>query len=141
MGWINPECPLEIDTFNFVISFAIVCGILWIIAAIASFSASSAPSYDASGLALLSVCLYSIGYIIFVALFGVIMSQINAHNSCLDRSLLCEKVKKKLKRSGNEFMGYSICAFILITLSTVFTFYSAYLLKSSGSASISNFDW
>ena len=115
-------------------------------AAAASFSAFSelssySSSYKAAEAASGSACLYSTGYIIFVALFGVIMSQINAHNSCLDRSLLCEKVKKKLKRSGNEFMGYSICAFILITLSTVFTFYSAYLLKSSGSASISNFDW
>ena len=83
--------------------------------------------------ALVSACLYSIGFIIFVGLFGAIIREINAQNSRLNKTLLCEEVKRKFRRSGNEFKGYSICAFILITLCTVFTFCSAFLLRSSGS--------
>jgi len=125
MGGIHPECPLEIDILKLVISFAMVCSVLWFAAGCASFSASS---YGKKRLILLSICLYFIGYIIFLGLFGAIMSQINIQNSCLDRSLLCEELKKKFKRSGNEFMVYSICAFVLITLSIIFTFCSAFIL-------------
>ena len=89
--------------------------------------------------ALVSACLYSIGYITFLGLFGAIMAQINAQNSDLNNDeFLCEEVRVKLRRSGNEFMGYSICAFVLITLSVIFIFCSAFLLRSSGSARVAN---
>jgi len=85
-------------------------------------------------LTLISACLYSVGYIIFIGLFGIIMAQINVQNSNLNEDSLCEKVKKNSRRSGKEFMGYSICAFLLITPSIIFTFCSAFLLKLSSSS-------
>jgi len=126
MGRIHPECPLEIDSFKFVISFAVICGLLWIAAAVASFLAHLNSKKE---LVLVSACPYSIGYIIFVGLFGAIMAQISAQNSCLKGDPPCEKVKMKLRSSGNEFMGYSISAFVLITPSIIFTFYSALFLE------------
>jgi len=112
-------------------------------AAAASFSAFSelssySSSYKAAEAASGSACLYSTGYIIFVGLFGAVMAEINAQNSCLNRSPLCEEVKRKFRRSGNEFKGYSICAFVLITLSVIFTFYSTFSLRSSRSTSVAN---
>jgi len=148
------ECPLETDIVKFIIAFAVVCGLLWIAAAVASLLAywSILEGWDntmrmseckksARVQALVSACLYSIGFVIFLGLFGAITREINAHNCCLSKTFLCEEVKKKFRRSGNEFKGYSICALILITVSTVFTFYSAFSLKSSASVSVSNFGW
>jgi len=149
--WSYLECPLETDIVKFIIAFAVVCGLLWIAAAVASLLAywSMQEGWDyatkmpeckksAEVQALVSVCLYSIGFVIFLGLFGAIMREIDVQNSCLNKAFLCEEVKKKFRRSGNEFKGYSICAFILIMLSTVFTFCSAFSLKSFGSASVSN---
>jgi len=149
-------CPLGIDIFKLVMTFAVVCGVLWIAGAVTSFLAywnikenctdpkkseelkesGELAKAQAQAQALISTCLYSIGYIIFLGLFGAIMAQINTQNSGINNDLfLCEKVKRKFRRSGNEFIGYSICAFFLITLSIIFTSYSAFLLWLSGSSS------
>jgi len=126
-------------------SLAIVCGVLWIAGALTSLLAylNIAEISEGTGKfkklakvkTLISACLYSVGYVIFAGLFGAIMAQIEAQNSELDNNaFLCEKVKKKFRRSGNEFMSYSICGFLLITPSIIFTFCSAFLLKSPPSS-------
>jgi len=61
---------------------------------------------------MISTALFFLGYVIFIGLFGAVMLQINTENKDMNR--LCKEVKKKLRRSGDEFMGYSICSFILI---------------------------
>ena len=75
---------------------------------------------------LISASIYLVSYIIFVGLFGAIMFQINMHNSDLDNK--CPEVKKKLRRSGDEFIAYSICGFVLIGTSIIFTLASLVLL-------------
>ena len=117
---------------------AVVCGVLWIAGAVTSFLAyGNVEELEKSAKvqSLISACLYFVGYVIFVGLFGAIMAQIDAQNSELNNNaFVCEKVKKKFKRSGNEFMSYSICGFLLITPSIIFTFCSAFLLKSPPSS-------
>jgi len=73
---------------------------------------------------LISASIYLVSYIIFIGIFGAVMLQINWYNRSLDDG--CPEVKKKLRRSGDEFMGYSICGFVLIGTSIILTFASLF---------------
>jgi len=97
-------------------SFAIVCGVLWIAAGGVSFLAYVNTK---NMWILISASIYLIGYIIFVGLFAAVMLQINEYKNEFDEE--CPVVKKKLRRSSDEFMSYSICGFVLIGTSIIFT--------------------
>jgi len=103
------ECAAGVDAYNLVMSYAIVCGILWIAAGGLAFFGSMKMEKI---WIMISTALFFLGYVIFIGLFGAVMLQINTENKDMNR--LCKEVKKKLRRSGDEFMGYSICSFILI---------------------------
>jgi len=103
------ECAAGVDAYNLVMSYAIVCGILWIAAGGLAFFASMKTEKP---WIMISAALFFLGYVIFVGLFGAVMLQINEVNKDMDN--YCKEVKKKIRRSGDEFMGYSICSFILI---------------------------
>jgi len=120
-------CMPGSDTFELVMSFAVVCGVLWIVAGGVSFWASKQEK-EKKMWAFISACIYIVGYIIFVGLFGAIMLQINENNHGLNH--FCKDVRKKVRRSGDEFMGYSICGFVLIAGSIICTLASGLLLSS-----------
>jgi len=125
----NPEtdnCVPGVDSFELVMSFAVVCGVLWIVAGGVSFWASKQEK-EKKMWAFISACIYIVGYIIFVGLFGGIMLQINENNHYLNR--YCKDVRKKVRRSGDEFIGYSICGFVLIAGSIICTLASGLLLS------------
>jgi len=64
---------------------------------------------------LLSACLYIVGYVTFVVLFAIIMSRINKYKFYIPgHDSICDDVKNKFKKSGTQFMAYSICGFIVI---------------------------
>jgi len=77
---------------------------------------------------LASAILYIVGYTIFVALFGIVMNQINYRNSSFDKIDRCGNIKKKFRRSSNEFIYYSICGFVFIWISIMCTVGSVYAL-------------
>jgi len=116
-------CRPENDAYQFIMSIAIVCGLAWIVAGGLSFKAYSVMSMS-EVYTLGSLVIYIIGYIIFAGLFGVTMAQINYRNLKLTKAGYCGNLEKKFKRSGNEFMSYSICGFILIIISILCTLYS-----------------
>jgi len=82
---------------------------------------------------LISASIYLVSYIIFVGIFGAVMFQINARNREFDD--WCPELKKKVRRSGDEFMGYSICGFVLIGTSTIFTLASLFSIEDKNTGS------
>jgi len=126
MGWEGdaPSCPPGYDAFQLVMSFAVVCGVLWILAGGISFWAYVNTK---KMWALTSAFIYLVGYLIFIGLFGPVIAQINLRNSDFSDNI-CDSVKKKMRRSGDEFMAYSICGFVLIGTSIICTFASAFSL-------------
>ena len=104
-------------------SFAVVCGVLWIVAGGISFWAYVNITKTWASI---SACIYLVGYIIFVGLFGVVMYQINEYNFFnFNDDSICGNIIKKFKRSSNEFMSYSICGFVLIGTCIICTLASA----------------
>jgi len=100
-------------------SFAVVCGGLWIAAGGVSFLAYLNTTRM---WVFLSASIYLVGYMIFVGFFGAVIIQVSWHNHQFDE--WCPEVNKKFRRSGDEFMGYSICGFALIGTSIILTFVS-----------------
>jgi len=56
------------------------------------------------------------------------MVRINERNREFDNE--CDDVKKKYRRSGNEFIAYSICGFLLIGASIILTIISVFFAES-----------
>ena len=115
------DCRLGSDVYQFIMSIAVVCGLVWMVAGGLSFKAYSVDGYMSKVYASSSLTMYFVGYVIFAGLFGVVMNQINYRNFNLDKAGHCDNVKKKFRRSGDEFMGYSICGFVLIMTSIICT--------------------
>jgi len=118
-------CPPGYNVFELVMSFAVVCGVLWIVAGGLSFWAyiNTTKTW-----VIISAFIYLVGYMIFIGLFGAIMVQISAYNSKYYNYDVCDDVRKKTRRSSDEFMGYSICGFVIIATSITCTFVSAFSL-------------
>ena len=118
------DCPPGSDAYNVIVSIAVVCGLGWVIAGVLSLIACGLEDDTSKTCALVSTSIYFVGYIIFVGLFGVVMTQINYRKSKFDELEYCDNVRKKFRRSGNEFMGYSICGFVFIMVSIICTLVS-----------------
>jgi len=115
------DCFSETDAFKFIVSIAIPCGVFWIIAGGFSFLASASGSNGDKRLALISASIYLVTYIMFAGLFGAVMNQVNYRNFKFDELEPCDNVKKRFRRSGDEFLGCSICGFVLIMISIICT--------------------
>ena len=89
---------------------------------------SSSSDAGAKVSVLVSALIYIVGYVIFVALFGVAMTEINYRNSSFDKIDLCDNIKKKFRKSGDEFKYYSICGFVAIGISIMHMLGSAYAM-------------
>ena len=121
-------CSVGYDSYQLVLTYAIVCGVSWIGAGVVSFLASKTLN---KMFAQLSLLIYMVGFIIFVGLFGSIMTQINEIRHELedfDAEKYCDEEIKQTKKSGNEFTGYSICSFITILISIALLCVSIYSL-------------
>jgi len=115
------DCPPESDAFKFIISIAVVCGLSWMIAGVFSIAGCDREKDVSKRYALVSTSIYLVSYIIFAGLFGVVMTQINYRNLKFDELEHCDNVKKQFRKSGNVFLGFSICEFVLIWISIVCT--------------------
>jgi len=103
-------CAAGYDSYNLVMTYAILCGILWMAAGgIATFASTKMEKMWI----MISAGMFFFGYVLFIGLFGPVMVEINVYN----KETLgpeCSAVKKKLRRSGDEFIGFSVCSFIFI---------------------------
>ena len=128
-GWFNYShkdcgeseegCAVGDDSFQLVMSIAVVCGLIWIVAGVLSYMASNRMTQSFSQYPFI---LYTIGYIIFVGLFGPVMLNINYYNHLDD---FPDKGKSQI-----EFTAYSGCAFVFIFVCMVFTYLALTSLPS-----------
>jgi len=100
----------KLKGFNLVLAYAITCGIGWLIsggiAAIAAVLNIKLAALAAAGA-------FAAFYIISIVLFYTVWDSVRKFNKeCLDKA--CGDVRRGGKRSANEFLGYSICSFVLI---------------------------
>ena len=114
-------CFAGYDSFQFVLSYAIICGLSWIGAGILSYRVSKNLTKNAAQLPFL---LYTVSFIIFVGLFGVVMFRVNGRDYIYPR------------KSGNEFKAYSICSFLTILPCIVITYLPVFFMDSKSKNSI-----
>ena len=129
-GWFNilhkgcgeseEDCVAGQDSFQLIMSIAVVCGVFWITAGVLSYMASSKMTQSFSQYPFI---LFAIGYIIFVGLFGAVMININLTKPKYEEF-------SEYNKSSTEFTAYSGCAFIFIFVCIVFTFLALTSLPS-----------
>jgi len=117
-------CVSGSNAFELIMTFAVVCGTLWLAAGGLSFWAFRNTTKQWASI---PASIYIVSYMIFIGLFGVIMLRINERNREFNDE--CNDVKKKYRRSGNEFMAYSICGFVLIGASIICTVISIFFAE------------
>jgi len=124
---LSAGCAPGVDSYNLVMTYAILCGILWMAAGGLAFFASTKMEKI---WIMISAGIFIFGYVLFIGLFGPVMVQINAYNKeVLGKE--CTAVKKKLRRSGDEFTGISVCSFIFIFGAIVCTTIPVFALEPS----------
>ena len=101
----------RLDSFVPLLVYCFICGVGWIftgtLACLGSLRNSKIITFI-SMIVLISV------YLAFAALFGVIWNKTHEQRKCLENQ--CKEFEKRAKESSNEFLGYSICGFILMPL-------------------------
>lgn len=98
--------------YDAVLSYAIICGICWIVAGVLALLAYMRNN---KMLALIAGIVFAVFYLLHVALFGAIWDSVRkVNNDCSYYDVVSKDVKKRATRSATEFLAYAICAFILI---------------------------
>ena len=116
----------RLNGFKTVLTYAILCGICWIGAGGLSFFASMKMD---KLFALISGIIFSVTYIIFIGLFGATWKSVkDLEDDC--PLFEFKSYKKQAKKSSREFLGYSICSFILILGAIACTLLPAFTLGS-----------
>ena len=100
--------------------YAVVCGLAWIISGIVSIATCESFHGSLKGI---RFGLFFFSYIMFAGLFGAIMIKIKEHTFRYNNQP-CSEIESKFRRSGDEFMGYSICSFITIGISVIMEFFA-----------------
>jgi len=132
-GWFkrfHEECKddeCKVDTYPVVLAYAVICGSGWFLGGI----------FGIIGGVMLSKCwaivagiMFTVFYVIFIGLFAGAWVRIRDFEIVCS-FMSCEKYFKKIKRSTYEFIGYSICSFILILFAILFSFIVACSMKGS----------
>lgn len=121
---IDKDALKKLAGYELVLSYAVILGVCWMVAGgIALMSAMNGNNK----LALIAGCIFGFFYLLFVAFFGAIWdSHLKIEDDCkpiFDSA--CSDVKDSLMRSSREFLGYSICAFVLILYCIIACFLAA----------------
>jgi len=105
--------------YEAVICYAVISGVLWMAGGAVSFLASSKAS---KSLSMIAFILFLIGYIVFIIIFGCVWNSVRkVEDDCKDFYNTCKDYKKGAIRSSREFLGYSICSFVLIMVAMILT--------------------
>jgi hypothetical protein len=103
--------------YEAVLSYAIICGVGWMVAGALALVASSKLN---KMLALVAGIIFAVLYCLHVALFGAIWDSVaRVEDSCSNFYKSCDEVKAQAIRSSREFLAYAICAFVLILFSII----------------------
>ena len=132
-GWFKSQYSAIKDGFNYqgtnpdksnikkligyeaVMAYAFICGLGWILAGVLALVAALKQK---KGLALVAGLLFLALYLLFVALFAAVWASVKkVDDDCKSVYDKCPEVKKRITASSREFLGYSICSFILILTS------------------------
>jgi len=118
---------MKLIGYKAVICYAVICGILWIVAGCFSFYAYSLLTKK---FAILSGILFVSGYIALIILFPLVWTSVQKiEDDCKPFYDFCEAYHKGAIRSSREFLAYSICSFISIFASIVLSFYAARIIS------------
>lgn len=95
-----------------VMTFAIVCGIGWMLSGVVALVAFMKPD---KVVALVAAVLFTAVYAVFIGIFATVWVHVRrVRKECPFYTDDCKDYKKKTRKSSIEFLAYSICAFVLI---------------------------
>eukprot|EP00826_Nyctotherus_ovalis_P050618 TRINITY_DN6229_c0_g2_i4.p1 TRINITY_DN6229_c0_g2~~TRINITY_DN6229_c0_g2_i4.p1 ORF type:complete len:213 (+),score=60.15 TRINITY_DN6229_c0_g2_i4:289-927(+) len=100
----------SMDVFTQLVACSFICGLSWIGAGVLACLGSMHTSHR---ITMVSIIVFALAFLAFVILFGLVWDKaLEVRSDCLENE--CEPFKSKARKSSNEFLGYSICTFILI---------------------------
>jgi len=118
--------------YDGVMIFALVCGIGWILSGLIAFAGSLKPD---KLLAITAGILFTLLYLAFIGIFTVVWISVKrVRKNCRFHDKSCNKYMKRTRRSSNEFLAYSICAFVLIIGAIICCFFSMTLITDDEKA-------
>lgn len=120
----------ELTGYEAVVSYAIICGIGWMAAGALAILASLKRNKT---LAIVAGIIFAVLYGLFIGLFGAVWDSVKkVEDDCkplFDSS--CSDLKKNMTKSSREFLGYSICSFVLI-LAAIAGCFMYFFVKTEG---------
>ena len=117
----------DLKGYGYVLSFAVTCGLGWIIGGVVAILAS-VMNMQLLGFAAAGI--FAAVYIVFLCLFSIGWHSVRKFDQkCLNE--FCRGIRWHGKRSSHEFLAYSICAFILILAAIGLSAYGAIQLDGS----------
>jgi len=131
----NEHCSKELsrmNVFSTLIVYAILCGFGWIFAGVLSIFAlvrKSRPSIIGSFVIFIS--LYTFFLFVFISVWTRVKK---VEEDC--PSFECEEYEEGVERSARSFLSLSICATILIFLSSICTAFAIYSTRDRTNESI-----
>ena len=115
----------ELYGLKYVLSYALACGIGWILGSILVYIALCTNSRI---LAYFGIGAFSAFYIVAIVLFVSVWNSVKkVEDDCI--GFHSDKFKNQAKRSAREYLGYNICSFILILGSIIITCLGIVLIK------------
>lgn len=117
----------DLNGYKVVLSYAIACGVGWILCGIFAFIAARKPTKKFSYITAIAFLVFYLAFLGFFASAWNCRGKFN--KKCLNHA--CNDVKKRGKKSSFEFLAYSAVSFVLILISVIFSFVSACGLSSS----------
>lgn len=114
----------KLTGYGGVLVFALVCGIGWMASGLVAYAASIQPN---KALAMGAGAMFTLLYLVFIGIFvSVWVSVKRMQKDCrYYNNKDCKDFRKKFRRSSREFLGYSICAFVLIFAAIICCFAGA----------------
>jgi hypothetical protein len=123
--------PREIDKlvgYGGVMSFAIVCGIGWILSGLIALAGSLKPD---KLIAIIAGALFTVLYAVFIGVFTAVWVSVRRVRKECSYTSVCDAYMKRTRKSSNEFLAYSICAFVLIIGAIICCFFSSTLITGN----------
>lgn len=115
--------------YEAVMSYAIICGIGWILAGAMAIVGSLLHK---SGLAMSAGVVFAVLYGLFVTLFCVVWDSVSrVESDCQAAFDACPEFKSQVTRSSREFLAYSICSFVLVVVAAAGSFFYGYTMVGS----------
>lgn len=126
----HPKKLDDLIGYGGVMTFAIVCGIGWILSGLVALAAHMKPD---KFMGIIAGVLFTVIYFVFIGVFTAVWVSVKrVRDECPLYTSSCDSYKKRVRKSSIEFLVYSIIAFVIIFLAILCCFVGAVSIENDG---------